>query len=125
MLFRWLAELLVVVLIITVLRSVIGVVMKILGGVFGAPAPPKTAQTPRRPDVPAGGELKKDPYAGHSSRPQPPCKSVSVGRCITSVPWTAGTNSRCEKTGVVSALSFGHECTRMNTNPRTSLLRRS
>jgi YHS domain-containing protein len=64
MLFRWLAELLVVVLIITVLRSVIGVVMKILGGVFGAPAPPKTAQTPRRPDVPAGGELKKDPVCG-------------------------------------------------------------
>jgi YHS domain-containing protein len=63
--FRWIAELLVVVVIITVLRSVIGVVMKILGGVFGAPASsPKTAQTPQRPDVPAGGELKKDPVCG-------------------------------------------------------------
>ena len=69
MLFRWIAELLVVVLIITVLRSVIGVVMKILGGVFGAPQnqPGSSAspgQGPRRPNIPAGGELKKDPVCG-------------------------------------------------------------
>lgn len=65
--FRFIAELLLVVVIITVLRSVIGVVMKILGSVFGAPAQGQgqgQAQQRKRPDVPAGGELKKDPVCG-------------------------------------------------------------
>jgi YHS domain-containing protein len=63
MLFRWIAELLVIVLIITVLRSVIGVAMKILGNVFGAPQS-ASAQNRKRADVPVGGELKKDPVCG-------------------------------------------------------------
>ena len=63
--FRFIAELLLVVVIITVLRSVIGVVMKILGGVFGAPSNASNSGAPRkRPDVPVGGELKKDPVCG-------------------------------------------------------------
>jgi YHS domain-containing protein len=63
--FRLLAGLLIVVLILTVLRSVIGVVMKILSKVFGAPPPPRSpTQNRQRPDVPLSGELKKDPVCG-------------------------------------------------------------
>jgi YHS domain-containing protein len=64
--FRWIAELLVAVFLITILRSVIGVVMKILGNVFGGPQnnSQSPGQNPRRADVPAGGELKKDPVCG-------------------------------------------------------------
>lgn len=63
--FRLLAGLLIVVLILTVLRSVIGVVMKILSKVFGAPPSPRSApQNRQRPDVPLSGELKKDPVCG-------------------------------------------------------------
>lgn len=64
--FRLLTWLVVAVLVVSVLRSVIGVVMKFLSKVFGAPPAPasKTAQNRRRPDVPMGGELKKDPVCG-------------------------------------------------------------
>ncbi len=46
--------------IITVLRSVIGVVLKFLGG----RGPDRPAPGPKRPTVPTGGELKKDPVCG-------------------------------------------------------------
>jgi YHS domain-containing protein len=63
--FRFIAELLLVVVVITVLRSVIGVAMKIFGGVFGGSASAASNTTQhKRPDVPAGGELKKDPVCG-------------------------------------------------------------
>jgi|SRR5580698_7505636 YHS domain-containing protein len=67
MLFRGIAELLFAVLIITILRSVIGVVMKIFGNIFGPQAGASTANSkpnPPRPAVPSGGELKKDPVCG-------------------------------------------------------------
>jgi len=50
---------------ITVLRSVIGVLMKIMSSVFGAQASSSAgASSKPRPTVPAGGELKKDPVCG-------------------------------------------------------------
>jgi len=67
MLFRGIAELLLVVLVITVLRSVIGVLMKMFGNVFGAQGGASGANAQRnqpRPEVPSGGELKKDPVCG-------------------------------------------------------------
>lgn len=67
MLFRGIAELLFAVLIITVLRSVIGVLMKMFGNIFGpqgSASTPNPRQTPPRPAVPSGGELKKDPVCG-------------------------------------------------------------
>lgn len=67
MLFRGIAELLFAVLIITILRSVIGVLMKMFGNIFGpqsAASTPNPRQNPPRPAVPSGGELKKDPVCG-------------------------------------------------------------
>jgi YHS domain-containing protein len=69
MLFRVLAELIFIVIIITVLRSVIGVVMKIISSVFGGQqGQPRSStgpgQVPQRPQAPTGGELKKDPVCG-------------------------------------------------------------
>jgi YHS domain-containing protein len=67
MLFRGIAELLFAVLIITILRSVIGVLMKMFGNVFGsqgAASTPNPQQNRPRPAVPSGGELKKDPVCG-------------------------------------------------------------
>jgi YHS domain-containing protein len=71
MLFRGLTELIVAVLLLTVLRSVIGVLMKMFGNAFGTPpAGPSGAsggtpgQRQQRPAMPAGGELKKDPVCG-------------------------------------------------------------
>jgi uncharacterized protein len=57
--FRFILELVMIVIVITVLRSVIGVVLKFLGGLGAKPAP-----APKRPAVPTGGELKKDPVCG-------------------------------------------------------------
>jgi YHS domain-containing protein len=48
------------VLVISMLRAVIGAVGKLFGD-FVNPTPPTAA---RRPSVPAGGELKKDPVCG-------------------------------------------------------------
>ena len=50
----------VAVLVISLLRGVIGSLAKGFGD-FINPAPPASA---RRPSVPAGGELKKDPVCG-------------------------------------------------------------
>lgn len=56
---RAIFELILTVLVITLLRSVIGILAK---GVFHPSAP--AASPGRRPSVPAGGELKKDPVCG-------------------------------------------------------------
>ena len=66
MLFRGIAELLFAVLIITILRSVIGVLMKMFGNIFGTQgaSTPNSQQNRPRPAVPSGGELKKDPVCG-------------------------------------------------------------
>jgi len=44
---------------ISMLRGVIGVIGKLLGSFVSPPAPQA-----RRPSVPSGGELKKDPVCG-------------------------------------------------------------
>jgi YHS domain-containing protein len=60
MLFRAILELIAVVLIITVLRSVIGIISKF----FSTVADPRAAAPGRPPTVSTGGELKKDPVCG-------------------------------------------------------------
>jgi YHS domain-containing protein len=57
---RAIFELILTVLVITLLRSVIGILAKAM---FHPSAPP-AASPGRRPSVPAGGELKKDPVCG-------------------------------------------------------------
>ena len=59
---RAVAYLIASVLVISVVRSIIGIVMKGFSDLFN-PAPP-TQSGPRAPTVPAGGELKKDPVCG-------------------------------------------------------------
>lgn len=60
--FRYILDLIVVVVIITLLRSVLGVLLKLFTGGFAGAS--NAGQTPKRPSVPAGGELKKDPVCG-------------------------------------------------------------
>lgn len=57
---RFVAYLLIAILLISVLRAVIGVVMKGLADVFG----PSQQRAERRANFPTGGELKKDPVCG-------------------------------------------------------------
>jgi YHS domain-containing protein len=59
---RAVAYLIASVLVITVVRSIIGIVLKGFADLFH-PAEP-SQKTPGRPSVPAGGELKKDPVCG-------------------------------------------------------------
>jgi YHS domain-containing protein len=59
---RALAYLIASVLVITVVRSIIGIVLKGFSDLFKPPAAAPTG--PRTPGVPAGGELKKDPVCG-------------------------------------------------------------
>lgn len=59
---RALAYLIASVLVISVVRSVIGIILKGFSDLFN-PAPP-SQKGPRPPSVPAGGELKKDPVCG-------------------------------------------------------------
>jgi YHS domain-containing protein len=61
--FRAILEMIAVVLIITVLRSVIGILSKGFGEMFRASSASPSAG-PRAPSVPSGGELKKDPVCG-------------------------------------------------------------
>ena len=59
---RALAYLIASVLVITIVRSIIGIIMKGFADLF---RPPASAQRgPQPPVVPAGGELKKDPVCG-------------------------------------------------------------
>jgi YHS domain-containing protein len=59
---RALAYLIASVLVISVLRSIIGIVLKGFSDLFHPASEPRKGQTP--PSVPAGGELKKDPVCG-------------------------------------------------------------
>ena len=61
--FRALLYLLSFVFIITVLRMVLGIIAKGLGELMGGGAQ-RTDAGPRRPEVPVGGELKRDPVCG-------------------------------------------------------------
>ena len=56
--FRVILYLLLAVVLISMLRGVIGIVGKLFGDFAGAP------QNTKRPEVPKGGELKKDPVCG-------------------------------------------------------------
>lgn len=58
MILRLILEAIIAVLVISMLRSVIGIIAKAL---FRS-APEQSV--PRRPSVPSGGELKKDPVCG-------------------------------------------------------------
>jgi YHS domain-containing protein len=58
--FRLVVYVLVAVLVISMLRSVIGLVGKLFGDFVNPPA----SASARRPSVPSGGELKKDPVCG-------------------------------------------------------------
>ena len=58
---RALAYLIASILVIGVVRSIIGIIMKGFADLFH---PPAAAHTPRAPSVPAGGELRKDPVCG-------------------------------------------------------------
>jgi len=57
---RLILEAVIAVLVISMLRSVIGIVAKALF----QPAVRPSAEGPRRPPTPFGGELKKDPVCG-------------------------------------------------------------
>jgi YHS domain-containing protein len=59
---RALAYLIATVLVIGVVRSIIGIVLKGFADLFHPATPPE--KVPRTPAVPAGGELKKDPVCG-------------------------------------------------------------
>jgi YHS domain-containing protein len=59
--FRGILYLIVAVVFISILRSVIGIITKGFAEAFHTSA---AESTPRRPSVPAGGELKKDPVCG-------------------------------------------------------------
>ncbi|MGA3186281.1 MAG: YHS domain-containing protein [Bryobacteraceae bacterium] len=59
---RALAYLIATVLVISVVRSIIGIVLKGFADLFHQAPPPQKG--PRMPVVPAGGELKKDPVCG-------------------------------------------------------------
>ena len=61
--FRAILYLIVSILVISVLRSIVGVILKGFGDLFSASAPAGAARN-RPPGVPSGGELKKDPVCG-------------------------------------------------------------
>ena len=58
--FRVILYLLLTVVLISMPRGVVGVIGKLFGDFVGAPQAPQA----RRPSVPSGGELKKDPVCG-------------------------------------------------------------
>jgi len=59
--FRAILYLIVTALVISVVRSVLGMISKAFSEAFQAQSPPAQA---RRASVPTGGELKKDPVCG-------------------------------------------------------------
>jgi YHS domain-containing protein len=59
---RAVAYLIASVLVISVVRSIIGIVVKGFSDLFHPTTPPQPG--PRAPAAPAGGELKKDPVCG-------------------------------------------------------------
>jgi len=61
--FRAILYLMIAVVVISVLRSVIGIVLKGVADLLN-PSPQAGASSPRPPSPAAGGELKKDPVCG-------------------------------------------------------------
>ncbi|MGH9665082.1 MAG: YHS domain-containing protein [Bryobacteraceae bacterium] len=61
---RFVVYLLISILLISVLRSVIGVVLKGFADLFGPPQKPAGPIAGTPPNLPTGGELKKDPVCG-------------------------------------------------------------
>jgi YHS domain-containing protein len=62
--FRGILYVLIVVLLLGVLRSIVGVLMKGLGELFSSSNPGPSAKQPASGPVQLGGELKKDPVCG-------------------------------------------------------------
>lgn len=62
--FRFLLFLFAIIIIVPILRSVVGFVMHGLGNLVMHDATAQSATASRPPEVPAGGELKKDPVCG-------------------------------------------------------------
>lgn len=60
--FRFILYTLLAVILITLLRSVVGVVMKGLGDVLGTKSPPANPSKPASPQL--GGDLHRDPVCG-------------------------------------------------------------
>ena len=62
--FRVIFELLLTVVVITVLRSIIGIVLRGFGQAMRSSSPPPGATPRSSAQVPLSGELKKDPVCG-------------------------------------------------------------
>lgn len=62
--FRAIAYLIASVLVISIVRSIIGVIVKGFADLFQSGQQSTPRSGPRAPTVPAGGELKKDPVCG-------------------------------------------------------------
>jgi hypothetical protein len=64
-LFALIRNLLLLVVVITVLRSVIGLVMKLFAGFVAGSSASRPAQTAsRKPEIPLSGDLHRDPVCG-------------------------------------------------------------
>jgi YHS domain-containing protein len=61
---RFVVILLASLLLITVLRSILGVIMRGVADLLKGEPDKQAAAPQRRPEVPVGGELKKDPVCG-------------------------------------------------------------
>jgi YHS domain-containing protein len=61
---RALAYLIASVLVISVVRSIIGIVLKGFADLFHPQTPSQDSSVQKAPPIPAGGELKKDPVCG-------------------------------------------------------------
>ena len=62
--FRFIAILLVSILLITLLKSIIGAIMRGFSDLLQGGSGSQQAAGPSRPAVPMGGELKRDPVCG-------------------------------------------------------------
>ena len=62
--FRFIAILLVSILLITLLKSIIGVIMRGFSDLLQGGSGAQQTAGPSRPAVPMGGELKRDPVCG-------------------------------------------------------------
>ncbi len=52
------------ILLITLVRSVVGIIMRGFANLVGGGSPAQPAAGPRTPPTPVGGELKRDPVCG-------------------------------------------------------------
>ena len=79
--FRFIVILLASVLLISVLRAIIGVVMKGFADLMGGGSTNQPAQR-QRPEVPLGGELKRDPICGTYVSAATSIKKTANGQVI-------------------------------------------